>query len=142
MLSDFYTTYRFYRSDPGGFERNELSGYMRKLYRAFGFKAGLAAFLALVEAPVGLIVSFALVPASARVFGLPQLAQPESLAYLSSGFAFLGLGHLAAAAWNLMLEMEPLPSVAPRPKSEAFDGGGDVKAEQPHGLRPLSWKRG
>ena len=111
LFSDFYTTYRFYRADPEGFEGNELSGYMRRLYRVFGFSAGLAAFLAFVEVPVGLIVSLALVPASANVFGV---AEPGALVCLASGFAFLGIGHLAAAAWNGALEWkeppkEPLP---------------------------------
>lgn len=107
VFSDFYTTYRFYRLDPEGFEGNELSGYMRRLYRVFGFKAGLTAFLIFVELPIGLVVSFLLVPASAAAFNLPQ---PEALVCLSSGFAFLGIMHLAAAAWNLILEVrKPLP---------------------------------
>jgi len=103
IFSDFYTTYRFYRMDPEGFERNESSGYMRALYKLFGFRAGLVAFLALVELPVGLVISLLLVPASAAAFNLPR---PEAPVCLSSGFAFLGVTHLAAAAWNLILEEE------------------------------------
>jgi len=103
VAADFYTTYRFYRENPANFAREETSGYMKRLYRRFGFKAGLIAFLALVEIPVALVISFTLIPASARVFRLPQ---PEALACLSSGLAFLGIGHVAAAAWNYRRELE------------------------------------
>lgn len=101
LFFDFYTTYRFYRADPENFERNELSGYMRRLYRVFGFRAGLLAFLVFVELPMGLLISFLLVPASTTVFNLPT---PETVFCLASGFAFLGTGHFAAAVWNLLLE--------------------------------------
>jgi len=103
VAADFYTTHRFYRENPANFASEETSGYMRRLYRHFGFKASLIAFLAFVEVPVALIISFALIPASARVFSLPRI---EALACLSSGLAFLGIGHLAAAAWNYRRELE------------------------------------
>ncbi|MBO3809755.1 MAG: hypothetical protein FGF50_09220 [Candidatus Brockarchaeota archaeon] len=112
LLSDFYTTYRFYRADPENFERNELSGYMRRLYRLFGFKVGLVAFLAFVEVPIGLIVSLVLVPTSASFFAIFfRCPRPEVLTCLSSGFAFLGLSHLVAAAWNLASEEGPIHRV-------------------------------
>lgn len=106
MLLDFYTTYRFYKADPSGFERNELSWYVRKLYRLFGLKAGFIAFLVFVELPVAAIVSFALIPASTWVFSLPK---PETLTCLASGLAFHGLMHLSAAAWNRLLELKEPP---------------------------------
>lgn len=106
LLFDFYTTYRFYMADPENFERNELSRYMRCLYRIFGFKAGLSAFLVFVELPIGLIISLLLVPASAMAFNLPI---PETVFCLASGFAFLGIGHFAAAVWNLLLERRTSP---------------------------------
>lgn len=107
MALDFYTTYRFYSRDPGNFEKNETSSYMRWLYRVLGFRAGLIAFLALVELPVAMIVSFVLIPASASVFGLPR---PKALACLASGLAFHGLMHLSASVWNIYWERrEPLP---------------------------------
>lgn len=107
VLLDFYTTYRFYSRDPENFERNELSWYVRRLYRVLGFKAGLFAFLVLVELPVAMTVSFVLIPASAPVFGLTE---PEALTCLASGLAFHGLMHLSAAAWNTYWERKkPLP---------------------------------
>lgn len=101
VASDFYTTYRFYKADPKGFVKNEASGYMRRLYKAFGFKTGLLAFLLFVELPIAAFVSFVLIPVSARVFSLPQ---PEPLNCLASGLAFHGAMHLAAAGWNVLLE--------------------------------------
>ncbi|MEM2189387.1 MAG: hypothetical protein QXG35_08685 [Nitrososphaerota archaeon] len=98
---DFYTTYRFYRQDPGAFEKNELSGYMRRLYRVFGFRAGLVAFLLLVELPIASLIALLLIPASVRVFSIQQPSFPQCFV---SSLAFHGIIHLGAAGWNALLE--------------------------------------
>lgn len=103
LSMDFYTTYRFYMADPENFRENESSGYMRRLYRAFGFKAGLLAFLTFIELPVMGVISFLLIPASARVFNVQYFALDKCLL---SGLAFHGVQHSSAAVWNFLMELK------------------------------------
>lgn len=98
--SDVYTTYRLHKRYPGGMELYERCGYMRFFYRLFGFWGGLAAYVLLVEAPIVLLTSFALIPGAERVFS-PLLPRPEPYACIASSLCFFGLVHLSAAPANL-----------------------------------------
>jgi hypothetical protein len=102
FVFDVYTTYRLHRRFPGGMERFERCGYMRLFHRLFGFWGGVAAYALLVEAPIVLLMSFAVIPASERVFSLLfTFPKPEPYACVASSLCFFGLAHLSAVPENL-----------------------------------------
>ncbi len=106
LASDAYTTFRLHRRYPGGLELYERSGYFKRLYRRFGFWAGLAAFIVLVELPLALTISFFVIPAAEGVFGAFS-PHPDAGARLASSLAFFGLTHLSAVPSNLKFEPKP-----------------------------------
>lgn len=99
---DYYSTWRFYREEPGDFERREASPVMKALYRRLGgFSKAAAAFLAVMEAPSIALVALVCMPAASQALSIPP-AKPAS--FFEAALAWLGLLHLTAAATNIIAE--------------------------------------
>lgn len=76
---------------------------MRMLYRKLGksFKRAAAAFLAVMEAPAILTLTFICMPAASAAFEAPP---PRQTSFIEAALALSGLLHLQAAVRNLMIE--------------------------------------
>jgi len=106
---DVYTTYRLHRRFPGGMEKYETCGYMRLLYRVFGFWKGVLAYAVLVEAPLVALVAFALIPGAQDAFSPLIPSSRNFAASLASSMCFFGLIHLSAVPANLKFKLPEAP---------------------------------
>lgn len=98
---DVYSTWRFYKDDPGRFHLREASLVLKRFYRSLGFWRGVAATILLMDGLAVLLLSIVCIPVAARVTGVDVGCWSWNVA---SAMALAGLIHLLGATYNLSVE--------------------------------------
>ena len=100
VLLDAYSTWRFYREDPGKFTLREASSVMKFYYRRMGFIRAAAATVATMDGAAIALLTLILMPEVSKILNAPA----DPLQHLASSAAFLGTMHLIAAVYNFLAE--------------------------------------
>ena len=98
LLLDLYTTWLFYRVDPGGFWVNERNVVYASLVLRFGFGVGCLLHLILVEVSFLLVSSFLLIP---LLYSFLAGRMPTLFFSSLAAMALLSSAHLQAFLVNV-----------------------------------------